>query len=82
MIFGLSLIVSCIVIYDRLRMYSIYSTLQNRYPSLKEIVQKDPILKELVGHKVPEIIVGILTGTVVGFIAGSSGFNCLFSLAL
>ncbi len=72
MVFGLSLIFSCIVIYDRLRMHAIYSTFQNRYPLLKEDIQGDPILKDLVGHRVPEIIIGILTGAFVGIFYGTS----------
>lgn len=78
MIFGLSLIVSSIVIYDRLRMHSIYITFQNRYHFLKEEARKDPLLTDLVGHRVSEIIVGILTGASVGFITGFSGLSGLF----
>lgn len=68
MIFGLSIVVSCIIIYDRLRMHSLYHTFQKRYPSLKEAVQKDPLLKDLVGHRVLEVIIGSLTGACVGWI--------------
>ena len=78
MAFGLSLIFSCIVIYDRLRMHAIYSTFQNRYPLIKEEIQGDPRLADLVGHTAPEVIVGGLTGACVGFMAGASEFNGFF----
>jgi acid phosphatase family membrane protein YuiD len=68
MIFGLTVVVSCIIIYDRLRMHSLYHAFQKRYPSLKEAVQKDAQLTDLVGHRVLEIIIGILTGACVGLI--------------
>jgi acid phosphatase family membrane protein YuiD len=68
MIFGLTMVVSCIIIYDRLRMHSLYHTFQKRYPSLKEGVQKNAQLTDLVGHSVMEVIVGILTGTYVGLL--------------
>jgi acid phosphatase family membrane protein YuiD len=66
MIFGLTMVVSCIIIYDRLRMYSVYHTFQKRYPSLKKAVQKDAQLTDLVGHSFFEVIIGILTGACVG----------------
>lgn len=72
MIFGLALVFSCIIIYDRLRMHSLYNTFQKRYPSLKEAVQKDPLLKDLVGHRISEVIIGILTGVCVGLLLNSS----------
>jgi acid phosphatase family membrane protein YuiD len=67
-VFGFSLIMAAIVIYDRIRLYSIYNQFQERYPSLKNEVQKDPMLKDLVGHRVPEILVGIIIGLLSGFI--------------
>lgn len=67
-LFGLSLVVSCIVIYDRSRMYSIYNTFQGKYPFLKEAVRKDPVLKDLVGHSLPEVLVGILIGLGTGLL--------------
>lgn len=72
MIFGLTMVVSCIIIYDRLRMHSLYHTFQKRYPSLKEAVQKDVQLTDLVGHSVLEVIVGIFTGACVGLFLCSS----------
>ncbi len=72
MIFGLTLVVSCIIMYDRLRMRSLYNTFQKRYPSLKEAVQKDPVLTDLVGHRILEVIIGILTGACVGLSLYSS----------
>ena len=72
MLFGVTLVVSCIIIYDRLRMRSIYHTFQKMYPSLKEAVQKDPLLKDLVGHRVLEVLVGTLTGGCVGLLLHSS----------
>ena len=72
MIFGLTVVVSCIIIYDRLRMRSLYNTFQKRYPSLKEAVQKDPLLTDLVGHRISEVIIGVLTGASVGLLFCSS----------
>ncbi len=66
--FGFSLIVACIVIYDRGRMYSIYHQFQQRYPRLKHDIEKDPVLKDLVGHRLSEILVGILIGLGSGFV--------------
>lgn len=71
-LFGLSLVVSGIVIYDRSRMHSIYKTFQEKYPVLKDAVQGDPVLKDLVGHSFPEILVGIL----IGFVTGAIAFVC------
>jgi len=67
-LFGLSLIVACIVIYDRSRMFVIYRQFQERYPALKHVVQQDPILKDLVGHRLSEILVGIFIGLGSGFV--------------
>jgi acid phosphatase family membrane protein YuiD len=66
LLFGLSLVVSCIVIYDRSRMYAIYTAFQDKYPALKETVKKDPTLQALVGHSLPEILVGLVIGLVTG----------------
>ena len=66
--FGFSLIVACIVIYDRGRMYSVYHRFQQRYPRLKHDIQKDPVLKDLIGHRLSEILVGILIGLGSGFV--------------
>ena len=67
-LFGLSLIMLCIVMYDRSRMHSIYNTFQNKYPALKEDVQKDPVLKDLVGHSLPEIVMGALICLCAGYV--------------
>ena len=66
-LFGIMLLMACIVIYDRCRMYSIYNTFQKRYPILKDSVENDPILKDLVGHRIPEILLGIIVGLVSGY---------------
>jgi acid phosphatase family membrane protein YuiD len=68
LLFGLSLVISCIVIYDRSRMYSIYDTFQKKYPVLREEVQKDPVLKDLVGHRLPEVLAGVLIGFSSGLL--------------
>ena len=61
-IFGFALIMSCIIIYDICKMHTIYSTFQNKYPALKEEVQNNPVLKDLVGHRLPEVLAGIMIG--------------------
>jgi len=67
-IFGLAAIISLVVIYDRGRMYSIYNTFQKRYPDFAAEIQGDPILKDLVGHRLSEIIAGIVIGAVSGMV--------------
>ena len=67
-IFGLSFVMCLIVIYDRSRMYSIYNTFQKRYPDFAREIKEDPVLKDLVGHRMPEIVVGVVIGTVSGFV--------------
>jgi acid phosphatase family membrane protein YuiD len=67
-IFGLSAVMSIIVIYDRSRMYFIYSTFQKKYPDFKGKIQKDPLLRDLVGHRISEIITGVFIGMGVGII--------------
>lgn len=66
-IFGLSVVLCLIVIYDRSRMYSIYNTFQKRYPDFAREIQGDPLLKDLVGHRVSEIVAGVVIGAVSGF---------------
>lgn len=65
-LFGLSCVLAIVVIYDRSRMNHIYKTFQNRIPLFKEQVESDPILKDLVGHTLSEIVVGICIGLFVG----------------
>lgn len=72
MIFGLTMVVSCIIIYDRLRMHSLYHTFQKKYPSLKKAVHKDAQLIDLVGHSFLEVIIGILAGACIGLFLYSS----------
>jgi len=67
-IFGLSAVMSLIVIYDRGRMYSIYNTFQKKYPKFAQEIQKAPLLKDLVGHRISEILMGIFIGAGVGII--------------
>ena len=67
-LFGLALIMSVIVMYDRSRMYSIYQTFQKKYPALRNEVNKDPVLKDLAGHSLPEILMGVLIGLASGFV--------------
>lgn len=71
LIFGLSLVMACVVMYDRSRMYAIYQTFQNKYPALKEEVQNDPLLNDLVGHRPQEILVGILIGLASGILVNA-----------
>ncbi|GEM_PF-3319094 len=61
-IFGLAAVMSLIVIYDRGRMHSIYNTFQKRYPVFAAEIQRDPVLKDLVGHRPAEIIAGVIIG--------------------
>lgn len=68
-VFGLSLIMACIVIYDRSRAFAIYRTFQERYPALKRKVRQDPILSDLVGHRLSEIVIGVLIGLGCGWLA-------------
>lgn len=70
-IFGLSTVMCLIVIYDRSRMYSIYSTFQKRYPGFAREIQSDPLLKDLVGHRITEIIAGVIIGAVSGYLMSS-----------
>ncbi len=65
-IFGLSAVMCLIVIYDRSRMYSIYNTFQKRYPDFAREIKIDPVLKDLVGHRISEIIIGVFIGFGVG----------------
>ncbi|MFC1494171.1 divergent PAP2 family protein [Thermodesulfobacteriota bacterium] len=67
-VFGLSVVMSLIVIYDRSRAYSIYSSFQKKYPEFAREVQGDPLLNDLVGHRFSEIIVGVIIGAGVGMI--------------
>ena len=70
-VFGLSLIMACIVIYDRSRAFAIYRTFQDRYPELKRIVQDDPVLTDLVGHRISEICIGVLIGLGCGWLVSA-----------
>lgn len=67
-LYGFSLVMTGIVIYDRSRMFSIYRTFQKKFPALEREVRKDPLLQDLVGHRLPEIMVGILIGLGAGFL--------------
>ena len=67
-LFGLSFLLACIAIYDRGRMFHIYSYFQKRFPSFKKTVENDPILKDLVGHSVSEIAVGVVIGCATGIL--------------
>jgi len=67
-IFGLTLVMACIVIYDRSRMFAIYRAFQERYPALKRAVLNDPMLKDLVGHRLSEIAAGVFIGLCSGFL--------------
>jgi len=69
LLFGLAMLVSFIVTYDRSRMYAIYRQFQMKYPWLKSEVQNDAILKDLVGHRISEILAGVFIGLGSGFMA-------------
>jgi len=69
LLFGLALLASFIVIYDRSRMYAIYRQFQMKYPWLKGEVQNDAILKDLVGHRISEILAGVFIGMGSAFMA-------------
>jgi len=68
-LFGLGFLITCIAIYDRGRMFHIYSNFQKRFPDLKKEVEKDPKLKDLIGHSALEITFGIVIGFVSGLLA-------------
>ena len=55
-------------IYDRSRMYSIYSTFQKKYPGFAREVREDPLLNDLVGHRISEIIAGVIIGAGAGMV--------------
>ena len=67
-VFALSLIMACIVIYDRSRSFAIYRTFQDRYPALKREVRDDPVLSDLVGHRISEIVIGVFIGLGSGWL--------------
>ena len=67
-IFGLSFIMCLIVVYDRTRMYSIYSTFQKRYPGFAREIQEDPVFRDLIGHRIPEAVAGVVIGVLSGFV--------------
>jgi acid phosphatase family membrane protein YuiD len=69
LLFGLGMLFSFIVIYDRSRLYAIYRQFQLKYPWLKNDVRSDPILKDLVGHRISEILAGVLIGLGAGVVA-------------
>lgn len=77
-LFALSLLLTCIVVYDRSRMYKIYTTFQKRYPPLKRTVQNDPLLKDLVGYRISEIAAGVTVGLLVG-LGTITYFSLIFS---
>ena len=65
-LFGLSFVIAGITIYDRSRMFKIFSTFQKKFPALQKKVEDDPEIKELVGHSISEIIVGCIIGFFTG----------------
>ena len=65
---GFALVMMGIVIYDRSRMFSIYRTFQRKFPVLEQEVRNDPLLRDLVGHRLPEIAAGILIGLVAALL--------------
>jgi acid phosphatase family membrane protein YuiD len=67
-LYGFALVMTGIVIYDRSRMFAIFTTFQKKFPALKREVRNDPQLQDLVGHRPLEIMVGILIGLGVGFL--------------
>ena len=75
-LFGLGFLITCIAIYDRGRMFHIYSHFQKRFPYLKNEVENDPQLKDLVGHSALEIIIGIM----IGFVSGLSAYFFITSI--
>lgn len=66
---GFALVMMGIVIYDRSRMFSIYRTFQKKFPVLEQEVRNDPLLRDLVGHRLPEIAAGILIGLVTALLS-------------
>jgi acid phosphatase family membrane protein YuiD len=63
-LFGVAFVVAAIVVYDRAKMHHLYQVFQSRYSSLAEAAREDPKMKDLVGHTIGEIVVGILIGFV------------------
>jgi acid phosphatase family membrane protein YuiD len=60
--FGLAFILAAIVIYDRTKLFHMYAVFQGRFPGLAKEVERDPILQDLVGHTLAQVLVGILIG--------------------
>jgi hypothetical protein len=69
LLFGLSLLFSFIVIYDRSRMHAIYRQFQKKFPSLETNARTDPVFRDLVGHRISEILAGVAIGLGTGFLA-------------
>lgn len=67
-LFGLAFVVAVVMIYDRSKLYHIYVTLQQRFPTLGAEVARDPVLKDLVGHTPVEVIVGVAVGAVAAVV--------------
>ena len=68
-LFGLSLILTFIVIYDRLKINQVYRIIRSVYPDLDDkALEKGIHLNETFGHKIIEVAAGILIGVLSGFL--------------
>lgn len=68
-IFGFAFVVTAIVLYDRAKLHHIYLVFIDRFPSLAAKVDKDPMLEDLVGHSIAEVLTGTAIGAAVAWIA-------------
>ncbi len=62
--FGLSFVLTAVVIHDRIKLHHIYLVFQERFPSVAAAAESDPVMKDLVGHTVAEVTVGGALGIV------------------
>ena len=68
-LFGLSLILTFIVIYDRLKINQVYRIIRSVYPNLDDrALEKGIHLNETFGHRFIEVVAGILIGIFSGFL--------------
>jgi len=69
-LFGLTLILTFIVIYDRIKINQVYAVIRSVYPDLNERAREKGIdLEETFGHRLIEVAAGILVGILAGLVS-------------